>query len=123
MLDLTNKYIDMKKNQIKLNNLVENPERYFIMLKPASKMRNDIHNLEINVQGYSDLFCLIMDLLKAGMLALEGIEGSGENVKDPERYVGSLLRVIEMLIPLEEGDLLDLLYIKHLNEKNKSGSQ
>jgi hypothetical protein len=113
----------MKKNKIKLNNLVENPERYFVMLKPASKMRNDIHNLEINVQGYSDLFCLIMDLLKAGMLALEGIEGSGENVKDPERYVGSLLRVIEMLIPLEEGDLLDLLYIKHLNEKNKSGSQ
>ena len=64
-----------------------------------------------------------MDLLKAGMLALEGIEGSGENVKDSERYVGSLLRVIEMLLPLEEEDLLDLLYTKHLNEKNKSGSQ
>ena len=42
----------MKKNKIKLNNLVENPERYFIMLKPVSKTRNDIHNLEINVQGY-----------------------------------------------------------------------
>jgi len=114
----------MKKNKIKLNDLVENPEHYFIMLKPASKMRNDIHNLEINVQGYSDLFCMIMDLLKAGMLALDGMEVSTNNSpRHVERYVYSLLRIIEMLIPLEEADLLDMLYIKHLNEKNKSGSK
>lgn len=113
----------MEDDKIKLNDLIEKPENYFIMLRPASKKRNNIHSVEINVEGYSDLFCIIMDLLKVGMLALEGIEGSGDNVRDPERYLGSLLRVIEMLIPMEEGELLDILYYKHLNEKNKSDSQ
>lgn len=113
----------MEDDKIKLNDLIEKPENYFIMLRPASKKRNDIHSVEINVEGYSDLFCIIMDLLKAGMLALEGIEGGGANVRDPERYVGSLLRVIEMLIPMEEGELLDILYHKHLNEKNESDSK
>jgi hypothetical protein len=37
-----------------------------------------------------------------------------------ERYVGSLLRIIEMLIPLEEAKLLDALYRKYLNENNKN---
>lgn len=113
----------MEDDKIKLNNLIEKPENYFIMLRPASKKRNDLHSVEINVQGYSDLFCLIMDLLKAGALALEGIEASEENVRDPERYVASLLRVIEMLVPMEEGELLDILYYKHLNEKNETDSK
>ncbi|QLC65959.1 hypothetical protein LPB248_06605 [Flavobacterium sp. LPB0248] len=113
----------MEKETITLNDFIDNPEHFFIMLRPASKRRNDIHSIEINVQGYSDLFCLIMDLLKAGMLALDGIEGSGENIRDPERYVRSLLRITEMLIPMEEGDLLDMLYQKYLNEKNITESQ
>lgn len=112
----------MEDDKIKLNGLIDKPENYFKMLRPASKKRNNIHSVEINVQGYSDLFCIIMDLLKAGMLALEGIEGSGENVRDPERYVGSLLRVIEMLIPMEEADLLDILYRRHLSENDKNVS-
>ncbi|ABQ06731.1 hypothetical protein B0A63_25030 [Flavobacterium johnsoniae UW101] len=113
----------MEDDKIKLNDLIEKPENYFIMLRPASKKRNDLHSVEINVEGYSDLFNLIMDLLKAGALALEGIEASEENVRDPEKYVASLLRVIEMLIPMEEGELLDILYYKHLNEKNETDSK
>nr|WP_199001297.1 hypothetical protein [Flavobacterium sp. ASV13] len=113
----------MEDDKIKLSDVVENPEHFFIMLRPASKRRNDIHSIEINVQGYSDLFCLIMDLLKAGMLALDGIEGSGENIRAPERYVRSLLRITEMLIPMEEGDLLDMLYQKYLNEKSITDSK
>ncbi|MBF4518736.1 hypothetical protein IRZ71_20465 [Flavobacterium sp. ANB] len=109
----------MKKNKIKLSDMVENPEHYFVMLKPASKTRKDIYNLNINVSGYSDLFTMIMDLLKAGMLALEGIEISENNHKQTERYIYSLLKVIEMMIPLEEGDLLDMLHSRYLKEKKK----
>lgn len=112
----------MKKNKIKLRDMVENPDHYFVMLKPASKTRKGIYNLNINVKGYSDLFIMILDLLKAGMLALEGIEISENNHKQTERYVYSLLKVIEMLIPLEEGDLLDILYRKHLKQNKKSSA-
>jgi hypothetical protein len=101
---------------------VKNPEHYFVLLKPALETRNDIHSIEISVQGYRDLFCLVMDLLKTAKFALDGIEVSIESTINTERYVGSLLRIIEMLIPLEEAELLDILYGKHLNEKNKSDS-
>ena len=101
---------------------MKNPEHYFVLLKPALETRNDIHNIEISVQGYRDLFCLVMDLLKTAKFALDGIEVSIESTINTERYVGSLLRIIEMLIPLEEAELLDILYGKHLNEKNKSDS-
>lgn len=110
----------MGKDKIKLNEFIENPEHYFVLLKPTLETRNDIHIIEINVQGYRDLFCMIMDLLKTAKFALDGIEVSTESTINTERYVGSLLRIIEMLIPLEEAELLDMLYIKYLNEKNKS---
>jgi hypothetical protein len=104
----------MEKDAIKLNDFIENPEQYFGLLKPAIESRTDIHKIEINIEGYRELFCMIMDLLKVGMLALDGMEDS---CRHTERYVGSLLKVIEMLIPLEEGELLDILHIKYLNEK------
>ncbi|RUT67808.1 hypothetical protein D0817_24455 [Flavobacterium cupreum] len=113
----------MENDKIKLSELIENPERYFIMLKPVSETGNDMYTIELNVEGYRDLFCMITDLLKTAELALDGIECGENNVRDAEKYVGSLLRVIEMLIPLEEAELLDLLYRKYLNEKNKSDSK
>ncbi|REG94046.1 hypothetical protein [Flavobacterium aquicola] len=112
----------MEKDKIKLNDLIENPEHYFILLKPILEIRNDIHSLEINVDGYRDLFCIIMDLLKTAKFALEGIEVSMDSNLSTTRYVGSLLKIIEMMIPFEESELLDILYRKHLNEKNENAS-
>lgn len=109
----------MEKETTTLNDLIENPERYFILLKPASETRTDRHTVEISVEGYRDLFCMIMDLLKAAMLALEGMEGRGTGTGQSEMYVCSLLRIIETLIPLEEAELLDLLYQRYLREKAK----
>lgn len=84
------------------------------MLRLASKKRNDIHAVELKAEGYRDLFCTILDLLKAGMLALDGVETSDSSIcSDPERYVYSLLRITEMLIPMEEAELLDILYRKY----------
>lgn len=113
----------MEKETTKLNDIIENPERYFILLKPASESRNDIHTIELKVEGYRDLFCMIMDLLKAGMLALEGIEVGSNSPRQAERYVYSLLRIVEMLIPLEEAELLDMLYQIHLDGNNKGDSK
>jgi hypothetical protein len=110
----------MEKDKIKSNEFIENPEQYFVLLKPTLKTRNDIHNIEISVEGYRDLFCMIMDLLKTAKFALDGIEVSTESTINTERYVGSLPRIIEMVIPLEEAELLDMLYRKHLNENNKN---
>lgn len=108
----------MEDGKIKLIDLIGNPEDYFVMLRPASKNRNDNHAVELKVEGYRDLFCIILDLLKAAMLALDGVESSDSSIcRDPEKYVYSLLRVIEMLIPLEEAELLDMLYRRHLDEK------
>lgn len=65
---------------------------------------------------------MIMDLLKTAKFALDGIEVSMESNINMERYVGSLLRIIEMLIPLEEAELLDRLYQIHLNESKNNVS-
>ena len=112
----------MENDKIKLNELIENPEQYFLLLKPSLETRDDNYIIELKVEGYRDLFCMIMDLLKTAKFALDGIEVSIDSTRNAERYVGSLLRIIEMLIPLEEAELLDILYRKHLNEKNKSDS-
>lgn len=108
----------MEKDKIKLNEFIENPKQYFVLLKPSSNTRDDLYKIEINVEGYRELFCMIMDLLKVGMLAIEGIEVG--NDRHTERYIGSLLKIIEMLIPMEEGELLDMLYTKYLNENKKN---
>ena len=74
------------------------------------------------MQGYRDFFCMIMNLLKTAKFAFDGIKASIETSINTERYVGSLLRIIEILIPLEEAELLDMLYLKFLNEKNMNTS-
>lgn len=63
-----------------------------------------------------------MNLIKTAKFALDEIEASTENTIKTERYVGSLLRIIEILIPLEEAELLDMLYLKFLNKKDKNAS-
>lgn len=39
---------------------------------------------------------MIMDLLKTAKFALDGIEVSIDSTRNAERYVGNLLRIIEM---------------------------
>ena len=116
----------MENDKIKLNELIENPEQYFVLLKPSLEAGDDNHTIELKVEGYRDLFCILSDLLQTTRLAVDGIElsaGSTVNIERYiERYIGSLLRIIEMLIPLEEAELLDTLYIKYLNENNKNAS-
>ncbi|RBN51389.1 hypothetical protein [Flavobacterium psychrolimnae] len=112
----------MENDKIKLNELIENPEQYFLLLKPSLETRDDNYIIELKVEGYRDLFCILSDLLQTTRLALDGIELSTGSIVNIERYIGSLLRIIEMLIPLEEAELLDILHRKYLNENNKNAS-
>jgi hypothetical protein len=113
----------MENDKNKLAGLIGNPGQYFAMLKPASATRKNIYNLQIDVTGYADLFCLVTDLLKAGMLALDGIEGSELQSRQTEKYIYSLLRIIEKLIPIEEANLLDLLHEQYVSEKTEEPSK
>lgn len=112
----------MGNDKIKLNELIENPEQYFVLLKPSLVARDDNHTIELKVEGYRDLFCVLSDLLHTTRLAVDGIELSAGSTVNIERYIGSLLRIIGMLIPLEEAELLDILHRKYLNENNKNAS-
>ncbi|WP_026976885.1 hypothetical protein [Flavobacterium tegetincola] len=94
------------------------------MLAPASAIRKDIFNIQIDVGGYSDLFFLIIDLLKTAMLALEGMENSNDKCIEKEIYIRGLLNIIEKMIPLEEAELLDIMHQKYLAEvKPSKGSK
>jgi len=110
----------MEEDKAKLSGLISNPQDYFTLLEPASSTRKNIYNVQVDFKGYSDLFCTIMDLLKAAMLALDGIELDDSGRGSAEKYVHTLLRITEKLIPLEEGDLLDILHQQYLHEKEDS---
>ena len=112
----------MENDKLKLNALIKNPKQYFLLLKPSLETRDDNYIIELKVEGYRDLFCILSDLLQTTRLAVDGIELSTGSTVNIERYIGSLLRIIEMLIPLEEAELLDILYRKHLNENNNNAS-
>jgi hypothetical protein len=65
------------------------------------------------------MFKILEKITELIVLALEGIEISENSHKQTENYVYTLLKVIEMMIPLEEGDLLDMLHSKYLKENKK----
>ena len=108
---------NMEKDKVKLSEIIPRPQDFFTLLEPASETRKDSCKLQIDFKGYSDLFCTIMDLLKVAMLALDGIEMDDSGKAHTEKYVYTLLRITEKMIPLEEGDLLDILHKQYLEEK------
>ncbi|MFH7004216.1 hypothetical protein [Flavobacterium bizetiae] len=114
----------MEKNKLELEDIIENPEHYFTTLRPASETCSKINYLNVNVEGYSDLFSMIMDLLKTAMFAIEGMENSNYYLRDDEKCIAGHLRVIEMLLPLGEGEMLDILYSKYVKmDKDKSDTK
>ena len=54
----------MENDKIKLNELIKNPEQYFLLLKPSLETRDDNYIIELKVEGYRDLFCILSDLLQ-----------------------------------------------------------
>ena len=54
------------------------------------------------------------------MLAIDGLEANNVKDMDKEQYIGSLLKVIEKLIPIEEAALLDELHEQYGNNRRQS---
>jgi hypothetical protein len=112
----------MENKKLELEDIIENPEQYF-SLRPELKKSSESNYLRVNIQGYSELFGLIEDLLRTAMFAVEGMENSIYYLRDGEKCIAGHLKVIEMLLPSDEGELLDILYRKYSKihkEKNES---
>ncbi|WP_281631331.1 hypothetical protein [Flavobacterium luteolum] len=74
--------------------------QYLNILKTADKG----YNAEINVLNYSELGCVITNMLKLCILALEN-----ENHKTPSIDVGLVLEQALQLFPTDEMELLDIV--------------
>lgn len=97
------------EEKLKAIDLIENPERIFVMFKPLNS-RQDKFKLMTTCTGYNDLFCTICDLLQVATAALECDI-------DENRGLVRLLEIIYDLIPMEEGNLLDMLHRQYLEKK------
>ena len=71
---------------------------------------------KVNVSGYSGLVFLVMDLLKAALLALESDSYQSDEIRDPNSNIASLIDLALQLMPLEEIELLDILHAHHLEK-------
>jgi hypothetical protein len=72
--------------------------------------------IELKVEGYRDLFCILSDLLQTTRLAVDELS-SVQGVLNIERYIGSLENN-RNADSIGRGRTTDILYRKHLNENN-----
>jgi len=100
------------ENQVKAIDLIENPEHIFVMFKPVNRQQTKFAVIT-TCTGYNDLFIIISDLLKVAVAALENDDEQG-------RSIAKLLEIIYDMIPMEEGNLLDILYNQYLEQKTES---
>lgn len=84
----------------KVNYLKKQSAQYLNILKSAEKG----YNAEINVLNYSELGCVITNMLKLCILALEN-----DNYKKPLIDVGLVLEQALQLFPTDEMELLDII--------------
>lgn len=84
----------------KVNYLKKQSAQYLNILKSAEKG----YNAEINVLNYSKLGCVITNMLKLCILALEN-----DNYKKPLIDVGLVLEQALQLFPTDEMELLDII--------------
>lgn len=99
------------ENQAKAIDFIADPQHIFVMFKPINR-KQDKFEVMTTCTGYNDLFIIISDLLKVAILALENDDEQG-------RSIAKLLEIIYDLIPMEEGNLLDMLYKQYLEQKTE----
>ena len=97
----------MKINEPKnLDNLKRLADGYLNTLKPTND-KKEFYTAEIKVMNYSELGCIITNMLKLCILALNQDEYEiSETVKQPAIDVGLVLEVALQLFPNDEFDLL-----------------
>ena len=81
----------------------------FPLLTPAGRTS---FTLEVRVGGYNDAMHYIAHLVKVCILALEGKDVAGSPfIPQPEVNVSSVLELILNMIPYEESELLDRIFL------------
>jgi formylmethanofuran dehydrogenase subunit E len=100
------------EKQAKAIDFIADPHHLFVMFKPMNR-KQDKFEVMTTCTCYNDLFIIISDLIKVAILALENDDEQG-------RSIAKLLEIIYDLIPMEEGNLLDILYKQYLEQKKES---
>jgi hypothetical protein len=103
----------METDKMKAIDFISNPKHTFVTFKPIN-INQDKFATDVIFTGYRDLFCTITELLKVASAACE--------VDSEASPVVRLLDLIYNLIPIQEGELLDFLYMQYL-ESIKSEEQ
>ncbi|WP_294964331.1 hypothetical protein [uncultured Flavobacterium sp.] len=83
--------------------------QYLSILKPTDKG----YNAQINVLNYSELGCVITNMLKLCILALEN-----ESNKRTSIDVGLVLEQVLQLFPTDEMELLDIINEMQIKESS-----
>lgn len=103
----------METDKMKAIDFIKNPKHTFVTFRPYNRSQTKFA-ADVIFSGYRDLFCTITELLKVASAACE--------VDSEASPVVRLLDLIYNLIPIQEGELLDFLYMQHL-ESIKSEEQ
>ncbi|MXO04036.1 hypothetical protein [Flavobacterium sp. HBTb2-11-1] len=93
----------------KVNYLKKQSTQYLNILKTADKG----YNAEISVLNYSELGCVITNMLKLCILALEQDNGKKLSID-----VGLVLEQALQLFPTDEMELLDIINEMHIKESS-----
>lgn len=92
----------MKSEELKaLENIKKLSARYLNILKPTT---NDTYNAEIKISSYSELGCVILNMLKMCILTLEY-----DDCKKPSIDLRLILEKTVQLFPVDEFELLDIV--------------
>jgi len=102
----------METNEIKnLNRLKELTALYFTMLKPDNG-NSKKETVQIKVLNYFELGCLITDLLKLCILALDHDMHNAEKKRSESINVSLVLETVLSIFPLDEMEFLG--YVKEI---------
>ncbi|MFH7004215.1 hypothetical protein [Flavobacterium bizetiae] len=95
---------------------------FFTTLAP-DKRKSCLFNAKVSFERYSDMLGSIRDLLKICLHTLynSGSQNSGQ-IKNPEKYLISILEVAVQLLPLTEGEALDEMhkYVLKFDKDNEA---
>ncbi|MBS7254562.1 hypothetical protein [Flavobacterium branchiicola] len=96
----------METNEIKnLNRLKELTALYFTTLKPATE-NPKVQTAQIKVLNYFELGCLITDMLKLCILALNNEMHNVQEKKNDSIDVSLVLETVLSIFPLDEMEFL-----------------
>ncbi|KFF18414.1 hypothetical protein [Flavobacterium hydatis] len=81
--------------------------RYFTTIKPTND-KVGIYTAEIRVSNYCELSCVISNMLKLCILALDHeAVGISKTTKDSSIDIALILKIVTQLLPMDEIEFLD----------------